>query len=74
MFVIKCMHMKISFSTPHPKESEHRSEREILKGCLSPPVFVSSDGWRVIRGFGSRKKEGCLLIKFGVSLSPLGVG
>ena len=75
MFVIKCMHIKISFSSPPPKESEHRSERNIER------MFVASCfcefGWmerRVIRGFGSRKKDGCLLIKFGVSLSPLGAG
>ena len=63
MFVIKCMHMKISFSTPPPKESEHRSEREILKGCLSPPVFVSSDGWSDPRVWESQERR-VFVIKF----------
>ena len=49
--------------------------KEILKRCLSPPVFVSSDGW-MCEGdpqVWKTQERRVFVIKSGVSLSLLGV-
>ena len=72
-FIAECLWLSACIWRYHSKESEHRSEREILKGCLSPPVFVSSDGWSDPRVWESQERR-VFVVKFWVSLPALGAG